>query len=356
MTGDIVADSRSPRIRPREALEHREHRFPLLVGDGVERLVRLLDCPHLLDDRVGGREAVEVHRRFARRDVVDVGAPVGMEVLGGLVRHPAGEAFVQPQIVPPAHGDQVAEPLVRHFMRLDSEDLLALVLGGYRGIVEEDPLEREDGAPILHRAEELRLTRTGDVVELWERVPGAEIIVVERQDLGLGVQRQLCLWLISARHDDPDLTPARRLGDPAEVAGREEQQVGRHRRSGLKAHFLESAADRLAGDRRQVADGHQVFRHSRSEVPCRLVVRLIPARHEPAGVRRLELGVQRAAVRAFLGLIVEREQAVGLGVDLARVSELEAIGAGRERGREGDRRGLCRIVERNSAGKRRSAG
>ncbi len=33
-----------------------------------------------------------------------------------LVLHPAGEALVEPEIVPPAHGDEVAEPLVRQLV------------------------------------------------------------------------------------------------------------------------------------------------------------------------------------------------------------------------------------------------
>src|SRR5882762_5656438 len=37
----------------------------------------------------------------------------------GLAFHPRGKAFVQPNIVPPLHSDQVAEPLVRDFMRDD---------------------------------------------------------------------------------------------------------------------------------------------------------------------------------------------------------------------------------------------
>jgi hypothetical protein len=59
------------------------------------------------------------------------------------------------------------------------------------------------------------------------------------------------------------------------------------------------------------------------------------------------LGEQGPRVGPFLRLVVEREQAIGLRVDLARISELEPIGAGRKRAREGDRRGLIIVVDRD---------
>ena len=59
--------------------------------------------------------------------------------------------------------------------------------------------EGEDRAPILHRAEELRLAGAGDVVELGQREGRAEIVVVIGQDLRLGVERKLGLLAIAAR-------------------------------------------------------------------------------------------------------------------------------------------------------------
>jgi hypothetical protein len=34
-----------------------------------------------------------------------------MQCVGRQGLHPAGEAFIEPEIVPPGHGDEVAEPL-----------------------------------------------------------------------------------------------------------------------------------------------------------------------------------------------------------------------------------------------------
>ena len=46
-----------------------------------------------------------------------------------LVFHPGGEALVQPQIVPPGHGDEITEPLVSHFVRYRDEDVLFVSVG-----------------------------------------------------------------------------------------------------------------------------------------------------------------------------------------------------------------------------------
>src|SRR5205085_2400010 len=58
------------------------------------------------------------------------------------------------------------ESLVRHFMRLGAENSLAAPFAGDRGVIENRIFECENRAPILHRAEELRLAGAADVVEL----------------------------------------------------------------------------------------------------------------------------------------------------------------------------------------------
>src|SRR3546814_20762432 len=89
--------------------------------------------------------------------------PVGVEMVARLGLHPARETFVEPQIVPPRHGDEVAEPLVRDLVRLHGIDRLPCRIAGDLRIVEQDAFEGEDRAPILHRAEELRLAGPRDL-------------------------------------------------------------------------------------------------------------------------------------------------------------------------------------------------
>ena len=58
---------------------------------------------------------------------------------------------------------------------------------GHR-VEQQVALEEEDGAPILHRAEELALAGTRDQVEFGQGIVGGEIIVVIGKDLGFGVK------------------------------------------------------------------------------------------------------------------------------------------------------------------------
>ena len=43
--------------------------------------------------------------------------PLRVQRFLDLAFHPGRETLVEPQIVPPVHGDEIAEPLVRHFVR-----------------------------------------------------------------------------------------------------------------------------------------------------------------------------------------------------------------------------------------------
>jgi hypothetical protein len=87
-----------------------------------------------------------------------------MEVGGGLDRHEVGEALIEPQVVPPGCGDQVAEPLMGHLMGHHVEHGLAILDGGEPGIHHQEILAVEDGAPVLHGP--AHLAGRGDQVEL----------------------------------------------------------------------------------------------------------------------------------------------------------------------------------------------
>ena len=180
---------------------------------------------------MGGLQRIELDRRLAAVDRAEQGLPFGMQGGGRLGRHPRGEAFVQPEIVPPGHGDEVAEPLVGGLVGVDLEDRLAPRLAGDRRVDQQYVLEREDRAPILHRAEELAGARAGDIVELGQRVGRAEIFVVPGQDPGRALQRPAALLAGAAAGDDADLGAGGCGRDPVELADGEEQEIGRHGRA-----------------------------------------------------------------------------------------------------------------------------
>ena len=179
----IAADAILPHILAGKALQHGDDRLTLLVGDGVERLIDLIDRGDFLHDRMGGRERIEAHRRLAPVHAGQQHFPVGLQLVGHLGRHPAGETLVQPEIVPPGHGDQIAEPLMRHFMRDGFVDAPLGRFGCEARIDQQRTFKGEDGAPIFHRAEKLALARPGNIVELGQRIGHAEIIVEIGQDI-----------------------------------------------------------------------------------------------------------------------------------------------------------------------------
>ena len=129
-----------------------QHRGALGVGDAVEVLLDGLEVDHVGRDRVGrgqlilpvrpGLEPVR-ERGPGRLRVVD-------DLAEGEVGRPGGEGLLQPQVVPPAHRHQVAEP---HVGELVQDRVVAdLVRGGGRPAAEHVLVAQGDAADVLHRA------------------------------------------------------------------------------------------------------------------------------------------------------------------------------------------------------------
>src|SRR5947207_14282919 len=113
--------------------------------------------------------------------------PVRIEMRGAFAPHPGGETFVQPKIVPPSHSDEIAEPLVRSFMRDDLINALARRSGRFLRVEKKRRFVVSDAAPIFHRAAEP--ARNGDLIQLWKRIANAKVIVVVLKDLRRAFER-----------------------------------------------------------------------------------------------------------------------------------------------------------------------
>ena len=287
---------------------------------------------------------IERHRFFAVADDLERGVPFGMQLLRRARRHPGGETFVEPQVVPPLHRHQVAEPLVGDLVRGDRKHALAVGLGGDRRVEQQGVFEGIDRAPVLHRAEELAAAGRGDVVEFRQGIWDGEILVVFAQHVVGRVQGETRLVEQTRLRHDTDLGIAELDRGAFEIAESEEQQVGGHLRRSGETHALAAVAEFDALRNRHVADGHLRRGHDRFEGECRLVVGLVPGRNEAPRIGVLELGVQRALV-AGLRRVIDREQAVGLGADLAGVGQDKAMTAGRQGLRENEAGRLVRRVD-----------
>ena len=196
--------------------------------------------------------------------------PFGIEVVGGLRRHPRREPLVQPQVVPPRHGNEVAEPLVRHFVSDDIEDVLLLALCRELGILQQDALEVENCAPIFHRTEELRRSRSSDHVELGKRIRRSKIVVVMRKDAFRARQRIVSLIDHALACDNTDLDVPRHDCLALDIAQAKEKQIARHLGGGRKVpHGLARDTRRLVGNR-HVRKCRLAVGGDRAQLECRL--------------------------------------------------------------------------------------
>ena len=116
--------------------------------------------------------------------------------------------LVEPDVVPPRHGHQIAEPLVRELVRVHGDGRAPLPLG--RLVVQQQQRVAEgDGAGVLHRAG--REIRHGDQIELVVRVGDAEVALEALQQ---------ARRLAAARTPAPGRAPAPRCPAAAAACGR----------------------------------------------------------------------------------------------------------------------------------------
>ena len=128
-----------------------EDRLALLVGDRVEVRHRLRHVGDLAADGVAGGAhvhavALELAAGQRRRPAVAVLRRADRRPGGG----PRREGLVEPEVVPPLHGHQVAEPHVRHLVQDDRGEPQPLRVGGRAA--EQQPVAVRHAAPVLHRA------------------------------------------------------------------------------------------------------------------------------------------------------------------------------------------------------------
>ena len=132
--GEVVMHALAEGLRAEVVLDRQQHVAGLAVGDAVEHLVDFVGGVGLGADGAGGGLRVEVQRAVHVRGHGLVDVPLRMHGGDGLVLHPGGKAFVEPDVVPPLHGDQVAEPLVGHLVSDDQGHFFLGVDGGCFGI------------------------------------------------------------------------------------------------------------------------------------------------------------------------------------------------------------------------------
>ncbi len=244
--GEVAADRGQEVVLAHVGHELLEHGGALGVGDPVEVHLDRGDVVDVGGDRVGRRQLVlPVGPGLPGMGERGPGVrPPGNRGLGH-DRRPAGERLVQPQVVPPAHGDQVAEPHVRHLV----QDRLgpALPLGVGDPGAEQVALQERDAAGVLHRArlvlghEQLvvlaeRVAHPERAVEVVEALPGDLEDLVRVQ---VGGQR---LAAVDAERDPVVAVPHLMVG-----AGHQRGDIGRYRRRRREVPAPGAGPGRLTG-------------------------------------------------------------------------------------------------------------
>mmetsp|Transcript_29861 Transcript_29861/g.69013 ORF Transcript_29861/g.69013 Transcript_29861/m.69013 type:complete len:206 (-) Transcript_29861:519-1136(-) len=182
-------------------------------------------------DGVRGAQAVEAQRGASGVVLVLLPhVPLGVEVVGRVVLHPAGEALVEPEVVPPRHRHQVAEPLVSKLVRDDSAHALALRRRGVDGVNQNVHLPVGDKPPIFHCSH--GKLRDCHHVQFRERVRLPEHVIVQIQRLASSLEGEVALGRFPRRsvhaHKDSVL---RELLHKIELSNTECEEVGGHLRA-----------------------------------------------------------------------------------------------------------------------------
>ncbi len=144
MRGHVAPDAVAKSIFAEKTLEHEQKRLAFAVGNVVEGVVGLRLVRDRLLDRMSCRSGIAFHLQFpgdagapcriARNNVLQPDFPLRIETGGAFRSHPRGKTFVEPEIVPPRHGHEIAKPHVRSLVRNHFVNALPRYGGGFLGI------------------------------------------------------------------------------------------------------------------------------------------------------------------------------------------------------------------------------
>ena len=333
MAAHVEAHAGAEVLGSEEVLDHAHDGGALLVGDRVEVLGGLGDAAHLGIDRMCVGERVERERAgpVVLEPVPE--PPLRPPVVDHAVGHPGGERLVQPEIVPPRHGDEVAVPHVRQLVGDHLGGSLALVERRGRWIEEEERLAEEHRARVLHRPG-LEVGH-GDEVELAVGVRDVEVVLETPERLGRRLEAELGEMAFARHVPDADRDRAEEpLGRRLERADGEGEEIGRERRRRGEVDDAPPGRVLLPLDR-AVGDGPQPARHGDRQPEARLEGGFVEAGEDAARVGRLAL-----AEGVVTAVGAGRVEAAEVLVEASGEAEDEPHLARRQRAREPKRDGL----------------
>ena len=191
--------------------QHAQKGLSFDVSDTVKGIVGLVFVDDGLQNGMGGRKAVLPHDAGFFSARIQPHLPVGVKMVGGFGAHPGRKSFIEPEIVPPGSSDQVAKPLVGHFVRHDAENILFGFQRTRFGIKQQEGLVVSDPAPVLHRT--AKTTGNGDLVQFRKREFYAEVMIVIAKNFFGRLQRVARFLLLAFGGPDAHLDAIERIFD-----------------------------------------------------------------------------------------------------------------------------------------------
>lgn len=128
------------------------------------------------------------------------GVPLGEEVIDSQGTNPGSESLVEPEVVPPLHGNQVSEPLMGNLVGNGDGDLLLEAQVRSLLVEEKGDSAVGDKTPVFHGAS--IKVRDGKVVQLGEGVCGSEDFGKVLEDLGGDLEGEATLLLQAGKGVD----------------------------------------------------------------------------------------------------------------------------------------------------------
>ena len=289
---DIALHAAEERVLSHVGDQLTKHAGALVVGDRVEIQIDRLDIGDVGGDRMGRGQLVLA--AGTRLVLVGKRDPTVLEASGldlGQHRHERREALVQPEVIPPAHGDQVAKPHVGHLV----QDGVCPVLPdglGHLG-AEDHRLIEGDAADILHRAG----AELGDeeLVVLLEGIGVLVGLAVEIETLLRDGENLIRIEVLrqGLPAEEPEVDVAVAVAHAMVGPGHDRGQVGGHLGSRPERPALDVLLARhLLRLPRVVRDHDPVARRQDREREARFEVRLIETGKHAVGVEGLELTVE----------------------------------------------------------------
>ena len=231
--------------------------------------------------RIG--QGVDVKSATAAADVLQIEIPVWLDFFQRLAGHPGGKSFVQPDVVPPFHGDEIAEPLVRHLVRDHAGDAFLQVHRTLLVVNKKNHFAEGNAAGVLHCAG--GEIRQADQIKLPVWILDTEIIVVILQDVACHLQSEGAHFFFAGGCIHADRNAVGFAFDVLKIAHHQRGQVGRHLRRGGKFHRVLFARARLVGNNSLVGDRRHALVRNRSDVECGFVIRFVERGIRAASVR-----------------------------------------------------------------------